>query len=173
MKFSEDVALIVLSWISIENFNMIYFKEIIKKIVSPISTDFWISRDIPRELHAPIKTMKNGGSTQECMDILRCFLSGFTGNFTKQDVQKTAKLLSTIYLMPFGKELWKNCLFEWKTKSRILEGMLTSCPGLEQLFFRYNISFIDPPLGWLGKILTLSDDISLGLKPSGNIITSG
>ena len=78
--------------------------------------------------------MKNAGSTQECMDILRYFLSGFTGNFKKQDVQKTAKLLSTIYLMPLGKELWKNCLFEGKMKSRILEGMLTSCPGLEQLY---------------------------------------
>ena len=36
-----------------------------------------------------LKTMKNGGSTQECINILRCFLSGFTGNFTKHDVQKT------------------------------------------------------------------------------------
>ena len=46
------------------------------------------------------------------MDILRYFLSGFTGNFTKQDVQKTEKLFSSIYLMPFGKELWEDYLFE-------------------------------------------------------------
>ena len=83
------------------------------------------------------------------MDILRCFLSGFTGNFTKQDVLKTEKLFTSIYLMPFGKELWENCLFKLKTKSRILEGMLTSCPGLEQLYIFgiiYHL-YVDPPLG--------------------------
>ena len=42
------------------------------------------------------------------------------------------------------------------------------------LVFRYNISFIDPPLGGFGEIyISFSDDISLGLKLSGNIITSG
>jgi hypothetical protein len=38
MKFSEDVAQTVLSWISIENFDMTYFKEIINKSVTPILT---------------------------------------------------------------------------------------------------------------------------------------
>ena len=37
--------------------------------------------------------------------------------------------------MRFGKELWKNGLFVSKTLRRILEGMLKSCPGLEQLKF--------------------------------------
>ena len=79
--------------------------------------------------------MKNGGSSQECMDILRCFLSGFTGNFTKQNVQKTEKLLSTIYLMPFGTELGKIVyLSEKRNLVFSIEGMLTSCPGLEQLY---------------------------------------
>ena len=33
-------------------------------------------------------------------------------------------------------------------KSRIPEGMLTSSLGLEvSTYFRYNISFVDPPLG--------------------------
>ena len=56
-----------------------------------------------RESHTRrLKTMKNGGSTQECMDILGCFLSGFTGNFTKQGVQKTEKLKDqSIYRLSF------------------------------------------------------------------------
>ena len=53
----------------------------------------------------------------------------------KKGYKKAAKLFIIIYFMPFGKELWKNGLFEEKTKGRILEGMLTSCPGLEWLKF--------------------------------------
>ena len=75
------------------------------------------------------------GSSQECMDFLWFFWSGFTENFAKKDIKKAAKLFIIIYFMPFGKELWKNGLFMSKTKRRILEGMLTSCPGLEQLKF--------------------------------------
>ena len=60
-----------------------------------------------------LKTMKNGGSTQECMGFLRCFSSGFTKNFAKKDIKEAAKLFIIIYFMPFGKELWKeNGLFE-------------------------------------------------------------
>jgi hypothetical protein len=39
--------------------------------------------------------------------------------------------------------------------------------GVDIIFnFRYNISFIDPPLGGFGDI-SLSDDIFLGAKPLG------
>ena len=70
------------------------------------------------------------------MDILRCFLSGFTGNFTKQDVKKTAKLFST-KAKNFGK-------IAYLSKKR----NLVFSPGLEvNTYFRSNISFIDPPLG--------------------------
>ena len=50
-------------------------------------------------------------------------------------IKKAAKLFIIIYFMLFGKELWKNGVFASKTKRRILEDMLTSCPGLEQLKF--------------------------------------
>ena len=46
-----------------------------------------------------------------------------------------AKFFIIIYFMPFGKKLWKTGLFQSKTKRRIVEGVLTSCPGLEQLKF--------------------------------------
>ena len=55
-----------------------------------------------------LKAMKNGGSTQEYM-FLR---SGFIENLGKSNIEKAAKLLIIIYFMPFGKELWKNGLFE-------------------------------------------------------------
>ena len=48
----------------------------------------------------------------------------------------------------------------------ILEGMLKNWPKLEKLKFSvYYIIYIDPPTAWFGKILTLGDDISLGVKP--------
>ena len=53
----------------------------------------------------------------------------------KVDIKKAAKLFVIIYVMPFGKKLRKNGLFESKAKRRILEGMLKSCPELEQLKF--------------------------------------
>ena len=51
------------------------------------------------------------------------------------DIKKAKKLFIIIYFLPFGEEIWKNGLFESKTKRRILEGMLTICQGLEQLKF--------------------------------------
>ena len=42
------------------------------------------------------------------------------------------------------------------------------------LVFRYNISFNHRPSAReIRRNISFSDDISLGLKPSGNIITSG
>ena len=61
------------------------------------------------------------------------FLKWFTENWAENDIKKAAKLFIIIYLMPVGKELWKNGLFV--SKCRIVEVMLTSCPGLEQLKF--------------------------------------
>ena len=52
-----------------------------------------------------LKTTKNGGSTQECMGILRCFSSGFTENFAKKDIKEAAKLFIIIYFMNFGKKM--------------------------------------------------------------------
>ena len=55
--------------------------------------------------------------------------------FLKKDIKQAAKLFIIIYFVPFGKELWKNGFFVSKTNRRILEDMLTSCPGFEQLKF--------------------------------------
>ena len=63
------------------------------------------------------------------------FESSFAENISKKDIKKAEKLFIIIYFMLFSKELWKNGLFVSKTKRRILEGMLTSCPGLEVLKF--------------------------------------
>ena len=60
----------------------------------------------------------------------------FTQNFAKRDIKRRQNYSSLFML--FGKEIWKNGIFESKTKRRILEGMLTSCPGLEQLNFWHN-----------------------------------
>ena len=45
--------------------------------------------------------------------------------------------------------------------------------NLEAFNFRYNISFIDPPLGGFGEILPSVMIFPSGQSPSGNIITSG
>jgi hypothetical protein len=45
--------------------------------------------------------------------------------------------------------------------------------NLEAFNFRYNISFIDPPLGGFGEILSSVLIFPSGQSPSGNIITSG
>jgi hypothetical protein len=54
-----------------------------------------------------------------------------------------------------------------KIKHRIHEGICVKflILNLEAFNFRYNISFIDPPLGGFGEILPsdLSGDISLGV----------
>ena len=63
-----------------------------------------------------------------------------------------------------------------KMKHRIHEGMcqvFNSQLGLEAFNFRYNISFIDPPLGGFGEILPSVMIFPSGQSPSGNIITSG
>jgi hypothetical protein len=44
--------------------------------------------------------------------------------------------------------------------------------NLEAFNFRYNISFIDPPLGGFGEILPSVMIFPSGQSPSGNIITS-
>ena len=49
--------------------------------------------------------MKNGVSTQECMNVLRCFLSGFTDHLAEKDIKKVAKLFIITYFMPIAKEL--------------------------------------------------------------------
>ena len=45
--------------------------------------------------------------------------------------------------------------------------------NLEAFNFRYNISFVDPPLGEFGEILPSVLIFPSGQSPSGNIITSG
>ena len=53
-------------------------------------------------------------------ESLETAVSGFTGNFTKQDVKKAAKLFSTIYLMPFGKQLFGKIVDVYLSKNRNL-----------------------------------------------------
>ena len=53
----------------------------------------------------------------------------------KKDIKQAAKLFIIIYFVPFDKELWKNGFFVSKTNCRMLEDMLTSCPGFERLKF--------------------------------------
>jgi hypothetical protein len=61
-----------------------------------------------------------------------------------------------------------------KIKHRIHEGMCqVLILNLEVFKFRYNISFIDPPLGGFGAILPSVMIFPSGQSPSGNIITSG
>ena len=62
-------------------------------------------RDVPQELRAPIKKIKNDGSKHECnVFLLRCFLSGFTENLEKEIlIKKAVKLFIIIFL--------KNALF--------------------------------------------------------------
>ena len=60
-----------------------------------------------------------------------------------------------------------------KIKHRIHEGMCQVFNlNLEAFNFRYNISFIDPPLGGFGEILPSVMIFPSGQSPSGNIITS-
>ena len=80
--------------------------------------------------------MENDLSTQECMDFLRPFLSGFTENLGKR-ISKIIHhyVLHAIWQNKTQIKLWTNGLFGSKAKRRILEGMLKCCPGLEQLKF--------------------------------------
>ena len=104
-----------------------------------------------------LKTMINGESTQECMDFLRCFWSGFTENLVEKDIKKAAKLfiitdlLYAIWQRTFEKSM---VYLSQKQSVRILEGMFTT----HKL-----------PWTWTVKIFSMIS----GLKPSGNIITSG
>ena len=61
-----------------------------------------------------------------------------------------------------------------KIKHRIHEGMCQVFNSqLGGFNFRYNISFIDLPLGGFGEILPSVLIFPSGQSPSGNIITSG
>ena len=132
---------------------------------SPGRFDFWIiSRDIPREPHAPIKNNEKWREHTRVYGHSTVSFKWFHWKFCETGCSKDGKiiqhyLLDAIWQRTLGK------LFIWVKNeisySRRYVDKLSWTWTV--IYFRYNISFIDPPLGWFGKILTLSDDISLGL----------
>ena len=86
-------------------------------------------RDVPQELRAPIKKMKNGGSKHECnFFLLRYFLSGFTENLEKEIlIKKAVKLFIIIFL--------RKCFILIKNRVSYSRRYVEKLPRLEKLKF--------------------------------------
>lgn len=98
---------------------------------------------------AGLKTMKNGGEKQvQCM---RCLWCGFPENLGKRILHKWKIIHHYLFYA-----IWQRTLETFtriKTERRIPEGMCwKNVLGLKSLNFRFDILFVDPPLGRFVKI---------------------